>query len=259
MKLTAAQRAALAAAAAHLDAGTFGAVLLHGVTGSGKTEVYLALIERALALGESALYLLPEIALTPQTLARIHARFGDRAAAIHSGTVRRASAAASTRRPPAGELRVVVGPRSALFAPVADLGVIVVDEEHETSYKQDEKPRYHARHAALVRGREAEAVVMLGSATPDLESVANARAGRFDLLPPGRPPGRRRPAAGRDRGHAGDRRAGRPVAAPGGGGGARPWRRAGSPSSTTTAAASPGCCSAATAARCRSAPTATSP
>ena len=178
--LTPAQEAALATAGAHLDAGTFGAVLLHGVTGSGKTEVYLALIERALDLGCSALYLLPEIALTPQTLARIHVRFGELAAAIHSGL----SAGQRCRVHEAaarGEVRVVVGPRSALFAPVRELGVIIVDEEHETSYKQDEKPRYHARHAALVRGREARAVVMLGSATPDLESVANARSGRFHL------------------------------------------------------------------------------
>ncbi|MBE0566533.1 MAG: primosomal protein N' [Krumholzibacteria bacterium] len=178
--LTVDQRAALAVAAAHLDRGAFGAVLLHGVTGSGKTEVYLALIERALAKGRSALYLLPEIALTPQTLSRIHARFGERAAAIHSGMSagRRCQVHEAAAR---GELQVVVGPRSALFAPLPDLGVIVVDEEHESSYKQDEKPRYHARHAALVRGREAKAVVVLGSATPDLESVANARAGRFDL------------------------------------------------------------------------------
>ncbi|HPF69139.1 MAG TPA: DEAD/DEAH box helicase, partial [Candidatus Krumholzibacteria bacterium] len=175
--LTAAQQAALAAAVAPLEEGRFAPLLLHGVTGSGKTEVYLALIARALELGRSALYLLPEIALTPQTLARIHARFGDRAAAIHSGL----SAGQRCRVHEAaarGEVRVVVGPRSALFAPVVDLGVIVVDEEHESSYKQDEKPRYHARHAALVRGREAGAVVMLGSATPDLESERNAREGR---------------------------------------------------------------------------------
>ncbi len=178
VELTAAQRAALGQAAAILDARAFGALLLHGVTGSGKTEVYLAVIEHALAQGRSALYLLPEIALTPQTLARIHARFGDRAAAIHSGL----SAGQRCRVHEAaarGEIQVVVGPRSALFAPVRDLGAIIVDEEHETSYKQDEKPRYHARHAALVRGREAGAVVVLGSATPDLESAANAEEGRF--------------------------------------------------------------------------------
>jgi len=180
LTLTAAQENALATANTHLAEETYGAVLLHGVTGSGKTEVYLAVIAEALARGKSALYLLPEIALTPQTLARIHARFGDRVAAVHSGL----SAGQRCRVHEAaarGELQVVVGPRSALFAPVRDLGVIVVDEEHETSYKQDEKPRYHARHAALVRGRAAGAVVVLGSATPDLESWTNAEGGRFTL------------------------------------------------------------------------------
>ncbi|MCP4574471.1 MAG: primosomal protein N' [bacterium] len=174
------QRRALDAAGGALARGEYAAFLLHGVTGSGKTEVYLTLMEEALAQGRSAVYLLPEIALTPQTLARIHVRFGDRAAAIHSGLSagQRCAVHEAAAR---GEIRVVVGPRSALFAPVRDLGVVVVDEEHETSYKQDEKPRYHARHAALVRGREAKAVVVLGSATPDLESVANAREGRFGL------------------------------------------------------------------------------
>ena len=180
LRLTAPQEAALTTACTHLDGGTFGVILLHGVTGSGKTEVYLALIAAALAQGRGAIFLLPEIALTPQTLARIHARFGDRVAAVHSGLSagQRCRVHEGAAR---GEIQVVVGPRSALFAPVCDLGVIVVDEEHETSYKQDEKPRYHARHAALVRGREAGAVVMLGSATPDLESWANAAAGRSTL------------------------------------------------------------------------------
>ncbi len=179
--LTAAQAAAADAARALLDRRAFGSLLLHGVTGSGKTEVYLQVIRAALDRGRSAIYLLPEIALTPQTLARITARFGAQAAAIHSGLAAgercRVHEAAA-----AGEVRVVVGPRSALFAPVRDLGVLVVDEEHETSYKQDEKPRYHARDAALVRGREASAVVMLGSATPDLGSWHNATAGRYRLF-----------------------------------------------------------------------------
>ncbi len=179
--LTRHQEAAVAAAGRHLQEGSFGALLLHGVTGSGKTEVYLAVIEQALAAGKGAIFLLPEIALTPQMLARITGRFGDKAAAIHSGL----SAGQRCRVHEAaarGEVQVVVGPRSALFAPVRDLGVIVVDEEHESSYKQDEKPRYHARHAALVRGRENRAVVILGSATPDLESMDNARQGRYQLL-----------------------------------------------------------------------------
>ncbi len=174
------QKSAVAAGVKHLRAQNFAGLLLHGVTGSGKTEVYLTLIEEALALGRGAIYLLPEIALTPQTLARISARFGDRVAAIHSGLSagQRCRVHEGAAR---GEIDVVVGPRSALFAPVANLGIIVVDEEHETSYKQDEKPRYHARHTALIRGRENNALVVLGSATPDLESMNSAREGHFEL------------------------------------------------------------------------------
>jgi len=181
IKLTAAQRRAVAAADKFLNAGKYGAILLHGVTGSGKTEVYLNVISHALDAGRTAIFLLPEIALTPQTLARITARFGEKVAAIHSGlsSGQRCQVHEMAAR---GEIQVVVGPRSALFAPLPDLGVIIVDEEHENSYKQDEKPRYHARHAALVRGRETGAVVMLGSATPDLESMVNAQEGRFELL-----------------------------------------------------------------------------
>ena len=178
--LTPEQRRPVAAAVDLLDAGTYGALLLHGVTGSGKTEVYLSIIAEALARDRDAIYLLPEIALTPQTLARITARFGDQVAAIHSGL----SAGERCRVHEAaarGEIKVVVGPRSALFAPLRRLGAIIVDEEHDNSYKQDEKPRYHARHAALVRGRENQAVVVLGSATPDLESVAGAESGLFAL------------------------------------------------------------------------------
>jgi len=178
--LTPSQAEAVKAALEHLAARHYAALLVHGVTGSGKTEIYLRVIAEALRLGRSAIYLLPEIALTPQTLSRITARFGERAAAIHSGL----SAGERCRvheAAAAGEVQVVVGPRSALFAPVRELGVVVVDEEHETSYKQEEKPRYHARHAALVRAREAQAVVLLGSATPDLESYRNTQTGRFQL------------------------------------------------------------------------------
>jgi len=164
-----------------LEKRAFGTILLHGVTGSGKTEVYLQAARRALDRGRSSLVLLPEIALTPQTEARIAGRLGDGVATIHSGMsagdrcrVHEAAAA--------GDVRVVLGPRSALFAPVRDLGLIVVDEEHDGSYKQDEKPRYHARHAAMIRARAAEAVIVLGSATPDLESHRNGRDGRYDLV-----------------------------------------------------------------------------
>ncbi len=176
---TADQARAVAVAADHLDRRAYGAMLLHGVTGSGKTEVYLRAIHEAIERGRSALYLLPEIALTPQTVSRIRGRFGDRIGTLHSGL----SAGERSRvheAAAAGDIRVVVGPRSALFAPVKDLGLIVLDEEHENSYKQDEKPRYHARHAALIRAREAGAFVILGSATPDLESWRNAREGRYE-------------------------------------------------------------------------------
>lgn len=176
--LTASQEKIVALGRQALDAGTFKPILLHGVTGSGKTEVYLNIIQAAVQRGKDALFLLPEIALTPQTLARIRSRFGDEVAAVHSGL----SAGERCRVHEAaarGEIKVVVGPRSALFAPLRNVGVIVVDEEHETSYKQDETPRYHARHAALVRGREMDAVVVLGSATPDLESMDNALQERY--------------------------------------------------------------------------------
>ncbi len=178
--LTPAQRAPIAKAETLLQQREYGALLLHGVTGSGKTEVYLAVIAAALALGRGAIYLLPEIALTPQTLARIKSRFGDEVAAIHSGL----SAGERCRvheEAARGNIKVVVGPRSALFAPVIDLGVVVVDEEHDSSYKQDEKPRYHARQAALVRGRLDNAVVILGSATPDLETMVRSGEGRYAL------------------------------------------------------------------------------
>lgn len=179
--LTADQSRAVASAVDHLDRGAYGVLLLHGVTGSGKTEVYLRAIAETLDRGRSAVYLLPEIALTPQTEARIRERFGDAVATLHSGL----SAGQRCRvheAAAAGEVRVVVGPRSALFVPLRALGLVVMDEEHDSSYKQEEKPRYHARHAALVRAREAGAFVILGSATPDLESVRNARDGRYQLV-----------------------------------------------------------------------------
>jgi len=178
---TADQDRALAWVTARLEERSFGTLLLHGVTGSGKTEVYLQAIAATLARGRSALYLLPEIALTPQAAARITDRFGEVVATLHSGL----SAGQRCRvheRAARGEVRVVVGPRSALFAPLRDLGLIVVDEEHETSYKQQERPRYHARAAALVRARAARACVVLGSATPDLESYRNAARGRYGLV-----------------------------------------------------------------------------
>ncbi|MFH1845874.1 MAG: primosomal protein N' [bacterium] len=180
IRLTAAQHRTVAAAVKRLVEKQYEAILVHGVTGSGKTEIYLRVIAEALARGRGAIYLLPEIALTPQTVARITDRFGPLVGAVHSnlsaGQRCRVHEAAA-----AGEIKVVVGPRSAVFAPVRDLGVIVVDEEHESSYKQEDKPRYHARHVAVMRARENSAVVLLGSATPDLESYRNSTEGRYQF------------------------------------------------------------------------------
>jgi primosomal protein N' (replication factor Y) len=161
--------------------GAFGVHLLHGVTGSGKTEVYLRLMERVLEAGDGAIVLVPEIALTPQTSERFITRLGAaRVAVMHSGLTA-AQRHREWSRAAAGEARVVVGARSAVFAPVHNLGLIVVDEEHDTSYKQDRSPRYHARDVAVKRAHLEGACVVLGSATPSLESWANAAKGRFTL------------------------------------------------------------------------------
>lgn len=164
--------------------GAFGVHLLFGVTGSGKTEVYLRLIERVLLAGKSALVLVPEIALTPQTAGRFEARFGraagGRVAVLHSGL----SASQRNRQwelASSGEARVVVGARSAVFSPMRNLGLIVVDEEHDGSYKQDTLPRYHGRDVAIKRAHMAGCPAVLGSATPALESWANATRGKYRL------------------------------------------------------------------------------
>ncbi|MFT4538524.1 MAG: primosomal protein N' (replication factor Y) [Planctomycetota bacterium] len=154
--------------------------LLWGVTGSGKTEVYLRVIEQALALGRSAIVLVPEIALTPQTVGWFQSRFGS-VAVMHS-RMTDAQRRGTWQRVHSGDVRVVVGARSALFAPVSDLGVIVVDEEHEPSFKQESTPRYNARDLAVVRARIAGAICILGSATPSLESWKNAQDGRYELI-----------------------------------------------------------------------------
>lgn len=176
---SAAQRDAIAA----LAAGTPGAVfLLHGVTGSGKTLVYIDLLRTVVEeRKQSAIVLVPEIALTPQTVDRFRAVFGDQVAVLHSALSdgERYDAWVALRN---GEKRIAVGARSAIFAPLAHLGAIVVDEEHESSYKQGETPRYHAREVAIVRARMAGAVVVLGSATPCLESWSNAASGKYTLL-----------------------------------------------------------------------------
>jgi primosomal protein N' (replication factor Y) len=156
--------------------------LLHGVTGSGKTLVYLELLRRVvMEEGKTAIVLVPEIALTPQTVDRFRAVFGDRIAVLHSALSdgERYDAWLALQR---GDKRIAVGARSAIFAPMKDLGAIIVDEEHEGSYKQGEAPRYHAREVAIVRARAEGAVVVLGSATPSLESWTNAQSGKYELL-----------------------------------------------------------------------------
>jgi primosomal protein N' (replication factor Y) len=175
--LTPAQAEALAAVEA-LEPG--GGALLFGVTGSGKTLVYLETVRRALAADRGAIVLVPEIGLTPQTVSRLRGAFGDQVAVLHSGLSdgERADAWRLLRR---GERRVAVGARSAVFAPVADLGIIVVDEEHEASYKNGESPRYHARDVAAVRARLEGARLVLGSATPSLETMVRT-GDRLQLL-----------------------------------------------------------------------------
>lgn len=164
-----------------LRSGGFRAFLLHGVTGSGKTEVYLKSIDACLALGRSALLLVPEIALTPAVAGQFFHRFGNRVAILHSA-FHDAERAEQWRRIRAGHASVVVGTRSGVFAPVQKLGLVVVDEEHDGSYKQQESPRYHGRDVAVMRAQSAGAVVVLGSATPSLESRYNADRKKYKLL-----------------------------------------------------------------------------
>lgn len=171
-----------ASAVTRIDArlGDFGVFLLDGVTGSGKTEVYLQVIERVLARGQQALVLVPEIALTPQTVARFQHRFGA-AGTLHS-QVPDAERADTWRKCADGTHRIVIGTRSAVFCPFRDLGVIIVDEEHDTSFKQSDGLRYSARDVAVKRGQLANACVVLGSATPSLESLANGARSRYETL-----------------------------------------------------------------------------
>lgn len=179
---TAEQRAAIERVAAAMDAGQPKNFLLHGVTGSGKTLVYLHLARRALDAGKRVLVLLPEIALTPQTIARFEDFLGRKVPAFHSGLTD-AKRRDLWRDLFAGSVDIVVGARSAVLAPLENLGLIVVDEEHDGSYKQsDPAPRYHARDVALFRGRAAKCPVVLGSATPSLESYHAATTGRHELL-----------------------------------------------------------------------------
>jgi primosomal protein N' (replication factor Y) len=160
--------------------GEYHAFLLHGVTGSGKTELYLRAIEQTVQQGKEALVLVPEISLTPQTIQRFRGRFGD-VAVLHShlGDAERGG---QWRRVASGQVQVVVGARSAVFAPTRRLGLIVIDEEHESSFKQESTPRYHARDVAVMRARLENIPILLGSATPSLESWHNAERGQYTLL-----------------------------------------------------------------------------
>src|SRR5437762_5427915 len=156
--------------------------LLHGITGSGKTLVYIELLRKVVdQRGQTAIVLVPEIALTPQTVDRFRSAFGDRIAVLHSALSEgeRYDAWLALKR---GDKRIVVGARSAVFAPLENLGAIIVDEEHESSYKQGETPRYHAREVAIVRAKAEGAITVLGSATPSLESWFNAMSGKYRLL-----------------------------------------------------------------------------
>lgn len=155
--------------------------LLHGVTGSGKTEIYIRAMREALGVGKTAMMLVPEIALTPVFSRRLRAHFGDEVAIFHS-SLTAGERFDEWRRLKSGEARVVIGTRSAIFAPVENLGIIIVDEEHETSYRQQESPYYHGRDTAIVRARKANAVCVLGSATPSLETYNNAMANKYRYI-----------------------------------------------------------------------------
>jgi primosomal protein N' (replication factor Y) len=178
---TAAQKAALQTIINSVDQRKFLPMLLHGVTGSGKTAVYLSAMQAVLAKGRSAILLVPEIGLTPAMAADLHQIFGDEVAILHSG-LSDDERAEQWKRIRNGESHIVVGTRSAIFAPVPNLSLIVVDEEHDHSYKQEEMPRYHARDVAVMRAKMNNAAVVLGSATPSLETYYNALQGKYRLL-----------------------------------------------------------------------------
>ena len=179
-ELNAEQQAAVGAVLRSVEAGAHRTFLLHGVTGSGKTEVYLRILEEVRARGRTGIVLVPEIALTPQTVGRFASRFPD-VAVLHSGLTA-AERGRQWQRLLQGKASVAGGARSALFAPLQNLGLIILDEEHETSFKQDSTPRYHAREMAIARGEIEGAPVVLGSATPTLESFGKARRGVYELL-----------------------------------------------------------------------------
>jgi primosomal protein N' (replication factor Y) len=180
-RLTSQQSSVLERIEASLSTKTYSAFLLHGVTGSGKTEVYIRAMRKTLELGRSAMMLVPEIALTPVFSNRLRSHFGDQVAIFHS-SLQRGERFDEWTRVRNGEARIVIGTRSAVFAPIANLGLIVVDEEHESSYRQQDSPYYSGRDTAIVRAQKESATVILGSATPSLESFQNARNGKYEYL-----------------------------------------------------------------------------
>jgi primosomal protein N' (replication factor Y) len=180
-ELTSDQERVLAELDAPLRAHAYGAFLLHGVTGSGKTEVYIRAMRVALSIGRSALMLVPEIALTPVFSRRLRTHFGDRVAIFHS-SLSRGERFDEWTRVRNGEARIVIGTRSAVFAPVKNLGLVIIDEEHESTYRQQDSPHYNGRDTAIVRAQKESAVVILGSATPSLESFHNASTGKYRYL-----------------------------------------------------------------------------
>ncbi|MCG3163320.1 MAG: primosomal protein N' [Acidobacteria bacterium] len=181
MELTAKQQLALDQIVEKLNENSYAAFLLHGVTGSGKTEIYIRAMRATVEKGKSALMLVPEISLTPMFARRLRAHFGDAVAILHS-SLSEGERLDEWNRIRQGEARVCIGARSGVFAPLENIGLIVVDEEHEASYKQDETPRYHGRDTAIMRAHQANAVIILGSATPSMESFHNAHTGKYTYL-----------------------------------------------------------------------------
>lgn len=180
-QLNSEQQAALERICRSLEAGRFGTHLVHGITGSGKTEIYLQAIDRALSLGKGVIMLVPEISLTAQTIQRFRSRFEGNIAILHH-RLSHGERFDEWERIQKGKAKIVIGARSAVFSPVPDLGLLIVDEEHEATYKQtDEQPCYHARDVAVMRGSMNQASVILGSATPSLESYRNAKEGKYQL------------------------------------------------------------------------------
>ena len=175
------QEAAAEKIKADIDTGRKKTYLIHGVTGSGKTEVYMDVMEHVISMGQQVIVLIPEIALTYQTVMRFYTRFGDKVSILNS-RMSPGERFDQFERAKSGDVSIMVGPRSALFTPFTNLGLIIIDEEHEPSYKSEVVPRYHARETAVYRAHLAGASVILGSATPSLEAYSRAKANKYDLI-----------------------------------------------------------------------------